>query len=337
MPASSHSHITVLGGGTGTYTILTGLKRRTEPLTLSAAVSMADSGGSTGRLRDEFGYLPVGDVRQALAALAEDDGADNVLRELFTHRFNTSGAFAGHNVGNLLLMALTDMYGSEAEAVAAASRILRVTGTVVPVTETNTHLVARYADGTQLSEETHIDEPPADHDGTQRITDIWLAPAARITDRADTAIRTADAIVLGPGDVYTSTIATLAVSGVPAAIQESAGTLVYVVNLMTKYGQTHGFTAADHVREIERYAGRTPDVVIMNNAPLPDTKLTEYAAEHGYPVADDLGEPGTVFRADMLAAAPAERKAGDTLVRSLIRHDPDKLADAIMRAIGKTS
>ena len=132
---STKKKIVVIGGGTGTHTILSGLKKYSDKVTLTAVVAMTDSGGSTGKLRDEFGYLPVGDVRMALVALANDDDAHGALiRKLFLHRFATSGEMSGHNFGNLFLMALTDILGSEEKAIMAASRVLRVTGTVLPIT-----------------------------------------------------------------------------------------------------------------------------------------------------------------------------------------------------------
>lgn len=326
---SRQSSIVVIGGGTGTYTVLSGLKRQTPRPSLTAIVSMADSGGSTGRLRDEFGYLPVGDVRQALAALADEHQDERLLRALFMHRFATDGELSGHNVGNLLLMALTDLLGSEEEAVAAASRILRVGGTVLPVTADDAHLCAQYADGTVRTSESEIDEPPAHHDGTQRITNVWLQPAAVVTESARAAIEQADAIVLGPGDLYTSTVAALCVAGVPEAIQQSRGALWYVPNLMAKDGQTNGYTARDHLTEVERYAGRQADRVLMNATAPAAEKLPEYAAEHGHPVVDDFGDDTRVLRRDLMAGGVGTQQTADVVPRSFIRHDPDKLARAI--------
>lgn len=143
--------VVVVGGGTGTHTILKGLKRYTDRIEVSAIVTMADSGGSTGRLRDEFGQLPVGDVRMALAALSADvDSHDELVRELFLYRFSKGDGLSGHNFGNLLLTALTDLLGSEVEAIAAAARILRVRGQVIPVTTDDVHLWAEYDDGERV-------------------------------------------------------------------------------------------------------------------------------------------------------------------------------------------
>jgi uncharacterized cofD-like protein len=138
--------------------------------------------------------------------------------------------------------------------------------------------------------------------------------------------------VLGPGDLYTSTLANVVVAGVPEALQETNATLIYVVNLMSKYGQTHGFTARDHVEELTRYTGREPDATIINATDLPADVLERYEAECEYPVHDDLGSGRGVIRADLLAEEVQETQAGDTRKRSLIRHDPDKLAAAIMSA-----
>ena len=152
--------VVVIGGGTGTHTVLRGLKHYQAQIDISAVVTMADSGGSTGRLRDEFGYLPVGDVRMALTALASDiDKNEELMRELFLYRFNKGEGLSGHNFGNLLLVALTDILGSEDLAIKAAGKILRIEGKVEPVTIAKADLVAKYEDGVELVGEHAIDEP----------------------------------------------------------------------------------------------------------------------------------------------------------------------------------
>ncbi|HEY0964180.1 MAG TPA: 2-phospho-L-lactate transferase CofD family protein, partial [Candidatus Paceibacterota bacterium] len=180
-------NIIIIGGGTGTHTILRGLKRYQKQVNLSAIVTMADSGGSTGRLRDEFGYLPVGDVRMALAALASDiDEHEELLRQLFLYRFDRGNGLSGHNFGNLLLVALTDILGSEEEAIRAAARVLRVQGQVVPVTTQPVDLVATYDDGVVLVGEHLIDEPSLDR-LHRKITHLSVQPQATISARAEEA------------------------------------------------------------------------------------------------------------------------------------------------------
>ncbi|MCI0533019.1 YvcK family protein [bacterium] len=326
---TTRKKVCTIGGGTGTFTVLSGLKK--YPVDLSAVVTVADSGGSTGRLRDEFGYLPVGDFRMALAALANENGDGNILRDLFLYRFEKGEGLTGHNFGNLLLVAMADLFGSEVAAIERASKVLRVEGMVVPVSDHNVQLVAEYANGKKVVGETSIDEPPEGHDGAMRIAKLSLKPRARIHESARQAIEEADILILGPGDLYTSTIANLVVGGVREAIAHSRAQLVFVMNLMTKYGQTAGFGAREHVDEIARYAGKIPDYVIVNNEPLPENVSKRYEKERDFPVKDDLMDfTSAVVRAPLLSSEIIATKKGDTVRRSLIRHDSDKLAREIM-------
>lgn len=325
--------VVVIGGGTGTHTVLRGLKVHTEVIDITAIVTMADSGGSTGRLRDTFGYLPVGDVRMALTALARDvDAHEELLRELFLYRFGKGDGLSGHNFGNLLLTALTDIMGSEAEAVEIASKILRVCGTVLPVTEDNVHLVATYDDGSTVEGEHLIDNPPHEH-RKRKIALLGTNPEGTVSAAAAAAIRKADILVLGPGDLYSSLLANCVIKGVPEAIQEMKGQFVFISNLMERPGQTCGMSARACVDEVARYVGRHPDVVILNNAPLPADLLAYYAdTEETYPVQDDADAcPSRVVRFDLLAREAHSKHTHDVIARSLIRHDADALAQAILR------
>lgn len=321
----------VIGGGTGTHTVLRGLKQYQKQLNVSAVVTMADSGGSTGRLRDEFGYLPVGDVRMALAALASDvDEHEELVRKLFLYRFDKGNGLSGHNFGNLLLVALTDILGSEEAAIRAAARVLRVQGQVVPVTTENVDLVARYDDGVEVVGEHAIDEPPAER-VPYRIVDLSIKPQATISEAAESVLLNADLIVLVPGDLYTSVLANCVVDGVPAAIRNSPATVAYIGNLMTKRGQTSGMGVTGHVREIERYLGRVPDVVLVNTARIPHDLLTRYEQDGEFPVQFDYEAADTrIVPADLLATEAVQTARGDVLRRSLVRHDSRKVARKLL-------
>ena len=326
--------VVVIGGGTGTHTVLQGLKRYQKQIDLSAVVTMADSGGSTGRLRDEFGYLPVGDVRMALAALARDeDHHEDLLRQLFLHRFDKGNGLSGHNFGNLLLVALTDILGSEEEAIRAAGKVLRVEGRVVPVTTEKAHLTATYADGKEVTGEHEIDEPPEERH-PHAITHLAVTPKVSIGERAEDVLLNADVIILGPGDLYTSVLANIVVEGVPDAIQHSQAHLMYVSNLMTKTGQTAGMGVAEHLKEIAKYVGRVPDHVLINSASFPKDLLKRYEEDNEHPVElNYTGNDTKVVEADLLATEAVQTAAGDVLKRSLIRHDSRKLAREIMKLI----
>lgn len=316
------THVVTIGGGTGTFVVLSGL-RRLPDIALTAIVTAADDGGSTGHLRDAYGFLPAGDARQALVALAEDG---NVLRDLFAYRFEKS-AVAGHNLGNLFLTALTDLLGSDAAALDEASRILRIAGKVVPATEAPATLKAILTDGTVVMNEREIDERIA---GRARIETLSLEPALPVSMGARAAIEDADLILIGPGDLYTSSIAAMLPEGMREALMGSKARLVYVTNLFTKMGQTDGYTVGDHVREIARYAGREPDAILMNEGGLSQDLLDRYAEEGEYPPEDDLPASDTrVRRAPLVSVYAVPAVPGDPLPRSLVRHDPAKLAAAI--------
>jgi uncharacterized cofD-like protein len=327
-------NVVIIGGGTGTHTVLRGLKRYQKQVHLSAVVTMADSGGSTGRLRDEFGYLPVGDVRMALAALASDiDHHEELLRELFLYRFDKGNGLSGHNFGNLLLVALTDILGSEEEAIRAAAKVLRVQGKVIPVTTEKVDLVARYSDGVIVTGEHDIDEPDSQR-LAHKITEISVTPQATIGERAEDALLQADLIVLGPGDLYTSVLANIVVDGVPEAIRNSDAKIVYVSNLMTKSGQTTDMGVAEHVAELKKYIGRGPDVVLVNTTQYPDELKQKYAKDNEYPVNFNIETNGCrVIPADLLATEAVQTTSGDVLKRSLIRHDSRKLARKLIELL----
>lgn len=313
-----------IGGGTGTFVVLRGLKF--YPHQLSAIVSMSDSGGSNKRIRDEFGLLPTSDIRQCLVALSDENGGAGLLRKLFMYRFEKGKGIAGMTFGNLFMAALADILGSQKEAIRQTGKVLRIRGSVVPVTFTDTNLYAEYEDGRILGEEHLIDEPT--HDGRLRIAKVYLRPKAAANPEAIEMIKQADLIVLGPGDLYTSLIPNLLVSGISGALTASQATMVYVMNLMTKWGQTYNFRASDHIAALGPFLGQAIDFVLVNKTPLPQQTLSFYAAHHEYPVVDDLGKSSwcRVIRAPLASRALYQKSKSDVLVRSLIRHDSEKLA-----------
>ena len=316
--------VVTIGGGTGTFTVLSGL-RHFQEVSLTAIVSSADDGGSTGRLRDAYGILPPGDARQALVALAEQN---SMLRQLFTHRFS-KGDIAGHNFGNLFLTALSDIFKSDARALEEASQILRIRGKVLSVSDTPAKLIATFADGTTIFGEHAIDTRSRDRAQITKLafsTPVQIAPAAR------SAIEKADMVVLGPGDLYTSTIAALLPSGACDALRASQAPLVYVMNLFTKGGQTSKYGAMKHIEEIERHIGCNIDIILMSTDSFPQDAIERYALEGEEPVKDDLGDDSRIIRASLTSVSVVESVPEDPVPRSLIRHNPEKLA-RVLRAI----
>lgn len=319
--------IVTIGGGTGTFVVLSGLKHL-ENVRLTAIVSVVDDGGSTGRLRDAYGFLPPGDARQALVALA-DDADGGLIRQLFSYRF-TKGDIAGHNLGNLLLTGLSDILGSGADAIDAASKTLRVKGRVVPVSTTPATLVARLEDGQVLIGEHVIDERIS---GRPHIAELSTKENVEANPVALESIKSAKVIVLGPGDLYASTLADFAVKGIPEAVRSSKAKLIYIVNLFTKAGQTDGLSAAAHVAAIEKHVGRKPDAILVHSGDFAPEVLARYAKEHEYPVVDDLPKDGSIIRGQFADVVIAEKIEGDTVPRSLIRHSSEKIALAIEKLL----
>lgn len=315
--------IVVLGGGTGIFAVLRGLRRHTRNLT--AVVSMSDNGGSSGRLRDEFGSLPPGDVRRCLVALADDDDS-LILRELFEYRFDRGVGLNGHTFGNLLLTALTDILGSTDRAIDEAGRLLRIRGRVLPVTLDSTALCATLENGHQICGETDIDIRKTHHDVP--IARVYLNPRAEANPEAVRAIADADLIVLGPGDLYTSVIPNLLVDGIADAIAASQARCAYVCNVMTKHGETDGYAASDFIRQINRYLGRDDvlDYAVLNyHESLPRELYLRYREARAEPVTIDLAR--CYEEVPQLVIRPL------TATGALVRHDADLLGATLLALV----
>ncbi len=310
---NKNSKIVVIGGGTGVFTVLTGLRK--YPVRLTAVISMADDGRSTGFLREEFGVLPPGDVRRALVALAAAD--KKIVSELFNYRFS-EGGFKNHVFGNIMLTALERLTGSFEKALDEAGKILSARGSVIPVTLDNVHLAAVLEDGTVIRGETNIDIPK--HDPRLRIKRVYLSPAARANARAADAIRAADLVVIGPGDLFTSVIPNVLVRGIPEAIKRSRAKKAFVVSTMTKTGETNGFRASDYLRELETYLGKSVlDYIVVNSKKPPAKRLSKYRKE-----GKEIVESGDL--------PPRPRAIFGNHIRAAgyVRHDPDRLARALI-------
>ncbi|PID33240.1 hypothetical protein CR969_01765 [Candidatus Saccharibacteria bacterium] len=320
--------IVVIGGGTGSFTLLSDLKNYTHNLT--ALVSMADDGGSTGVLRDELGVLPPGDIRQCLVALSTSPK----VRELFDYRFE-NGGMEGHAFGNLFMAALEKMTGSFAEAVETAGEVLSIKGRVEPITLDNVNLVMKFQDGREVRGQLEV----AHKDFGNERPFMMLDPVAHLNPRAKEAILAADMVVIAPGNLYGSLAPALIVNGLTRALRESKAKKVYVCNLVTKPGQTDGFTVADFVDEIERFAGVNMDYVLYNNHRPAKELIDKYAHDGEYLVEWDKQEfKGKHYRAKgkkFIADAIWENKnaSSDPIAskRSLIRHDADVVARELMR------
>ena len=265
----------VIGGGTGISALLRGLKRFSEDIT--AIVTMADDGGSSGMLRREYGMLPPGDVRNCLVALAN---AEPSLKNLLQYRFK-EGELKGQNMGNLIITALTDVYGGFAEGVREAAEVLKITGRVLPVTEESIALIAHYADGNSIRGESAIPTYAYEHDVA--ITSMELAPRApKANGDCIDEILAADLVVIGPGSLYTSLIPNLLVPEVARALNDARAPLVYVANMMEQRGETEGMTLTDHLEALRAHGLERPvRSIIVNDGQMDGALLERYAEEEG--------------------------------------------------------
>jgi uncharacterized cofD-like protein len=319
--------IAVIGGGTGSFTLLSTLKDHTNQI--AALVNMADDGGSTGVLRDELGALPPGDIRQCLVALSDSPE----LRDLFNYRFE-EGSLKGHAFGNLLLTALEKMKGSFTEGIELASRLLNITGVVEPITSTNVTLAMKSSKGKITKGEFAISE--MDFRGER--PEFWLEPDATASPKALAAIEQADMVIIAPGSLYGSLAPALIVPGIGEALRKSKALKVYVCNLVTKPGQTDNFTVTDFASEIERLAGGPfLDAVLFNTEEPGETLLKKYAKSGELSVKYDKSvlkaAPYIAAGADLLSGSIwKNNNASDPIAanRTLIRHDSKAVATALM-------
>jgi len=318
--------LVTIGGGSGQFALLSGL-RDLDGIKITAVVSMVDSGGSTGRLRDELGILPPGDVLKCILALSPHH---DIARILFLKRFIKDRRLKGHNAGNMLLTMLSQYTGSFPTGVQALAEILDAKGTILPVTIDRATLVAELTDGSRIYGETAIDIPR----GTQRekIRNVFLVPhhsdSISVYPPVMKAINNADYVIIGPGDLFTSIIPNLIVPGVKEALQETNATILYIINIMTKFGETHNFTGLDFVRKLEESIERQVDGIIYNSE-KPDKKLVEQYMEQKAEFVeidknDDFWGNRSIYISNMLDIAG-----------SILRHDSKKLAVLIQEIISK--
>jgi uncharacterized cofD-like protein len=317
--------IVVIGGGTGSFSALYGLKK--YPVDLTAIITMMDSGGSSGRLRDELGVLPPGDVRQCLVALSSSSTS---LRNLFNYRF-PKGDLKGHMFGNIFLSALEKTTGDFKKTINETGKILRIHGKVVPVTFKKANLCVKLADGKIIVGEKHIDSSEGQKKRA-KIIKAYLSPKATANEDALVEIDQADYILIGPGDLYTTIIPNLLVNDVSETIRKSKAKKIFVMNLMTKCGQTTRYKASDHIKDLEQYLGKSVlDLVLVNKRRPSEKALKWYKKYSEEVVLDDFGDESfKVVRENLIRDVLIEKNKADNYRRSIIRHDPAKLARAII-------
>ncbi len=311
--------IVVFGGGTGLSVLLRGLKK--FPVDITAVVTVADDGGSSGRLREELDIIPPGDIRNVLAALSE---VEPLVEQLFQHRFTNGNGLSGHSLGNLLLAAMSDITGNFVTGIRELSKVLNVRGKVLPASDHRVVLNAQFNDGSIVSGESKIP-----HTG-KKIVRVFLTPdTVKPLDESLRAIRDADMVVIGPGSLYTSILPSLLVPGIAEEIKKSSAKKVYLCNVMTQPGETDHFTASDHVNILVAHTGlQIIDTIIVNNENVPAELLEKYATEGGEPVIYDETRLKS-FGFEVIS---------DKIIQyndSLIRHDAKRVSEIILELVSQ--
>ena len=315
--------IVVMGGGTGNFATLNGLKH--YDLDLSAIVSMADDGGSTGILRDELGVLPPGDVRQCLVALSH---SSRLMRNVMNYRFE-NGGLGGHSFGNILLSTLEKVTGSFEKAVEEVGRILYIRGKVIPVTTRQVRLKMILTNQKILEGEKEIYLSSEIDQGYKK---IYLEPFAKANKRALDEIRSADLIILGPGGIHTSIIPNLLVEGIPKALQQTHAKKVFVCNLMNRRGQTTGFKVSHYLKEVVSFIGADIFDYILVNHQRPSPELIKSYEGKGELVENDMVD-SRIISAPLLGKIEEKNRSDFLLERNLIRHDSYQVTRELMKIV----
>ncbi|MQF81827.1 MAG: YvcK family protein [SAR202 cluster bacterium] len=321
--SADRKKIVVIGGGSGSSVALRGLK--SYDVDLTAVVTMFDSGGSTGILRDEFGYPPLGDIRQCLVALSpEENERVAAFNSALDFRFDSTSSLKGHSVGNLVLAALTTVYQGVQGAIDEMSRMMQLQGQILPVTLDEAHLCAVLIDGQVIRTESAIDLRGAQG---PRIANVFLDAEVEANPRALDAITDADVILLGPGDLYTSVIPNLLVDAISNAIRDTEAPVIYACNLMTKLGETDGFSCSTFAGELVRYIGsRKLDYLLANTGTFSDDVLIGYANEMAAPVELDTEDVEKYAREIVLSDLASVNGVK-------VRHNSETLARIVMSTV----
>ncbi len=309
--------IVALGGGTGLSSLLSGLKSFTRNIT--AVVTVTDEGGSSGRLRDEWGVLPPGDIRNCLVALAEDD---NELRQILDFRFN-QGELKGHSLGNLILLALTEISGDFRLGVEKINNLLAIRGRVFPVTTESVSIYGKKQNGDIVIGELGITK-----NGSE-LQDLWLEPKnAKPVKEVIRSVQEAELIVLGPGSLFTSVLPNLMIAGITEEISRMKLPTVYVANLMTQPGETDGFTVTDHVNWIERYLGSVPDFIVVNNGVIPEIILANYSEQGAFPL---YLSPSEIRSLENRGCSVVESSLYSVTDGAILRHNGQAVSEILIR------
>ncbi len=316
---SKKPKIVTIGGGTGVSSILGELKKVSD---VTAVVSMMDSGGSSGRLRDEHSILPPGDILKCICELLPDDRNSKKWHDLLSYRFRKGEGLKGHTLGNLLLAAAYDWEGGITFGIESISQLLNIQGRVLPVTLNDVDLIAKLTDGTDVISETAIDRR---RDFEHRIEYIYLSRRAQVYQPVVEAILEAEHIIIGPGSLFTSILPNFLVEGLPEVLAQATAPKTYVVNLVTDPAETHDYKASDFIRKIEEYCleGTVIDYAIVNTEPIQDMLSRIYATEQKFPVQPDLEECQKLVKKEAIGGNFVKGK-------TFLRHDSRSLVEVLL-------
>lgn len=319
MTHNNKPKIVVIGGGSGVSTVLSELKKVSQ---VTAVVSMMDSGGSSGRLRDEHGILPPGDILKCICELLPDDEYSKKWSDFLNYRFCKGNGLKGHTLGNLLLAAAYDWEGGTAFGIESISKLLDIQGRVLPVTLNDVALIAKLNDGTDLIGETVIDLRT---DFDRQIEYVYLSRRAQVYKPVVQAILEADHIVIGPGSLYTSILPNFLVEGLPEALAQTPAPKTYIVNLVTDPAETNGYKASDFIKKVEEYYGESSliDYAIVNTGVISEMLQRIYATENKFPVEPDIEECEKLVTQKVISSNFVRGK-------TILRHDSQHLAEILV-------
>lgn len=324
-------NVVTVGGGTGSYIVLQALAK-IKSINIAALVTTADDGGIAKKERDEFGILPQSDIRKAIIALA-DKGKNKTLRELFTYRFTKGLGFEGTTLGNLILTALSEIKGSQYNAITEIEKIFGIKGKVIPTTLDATNILIELSNKQEIFGETNLDT--VFWNGNLRIKNISLIPTPKIFNEAEKALKKANYIIINPGDLYGSIISNIAVKGFSKAVLKSHAKLIYICNLVTKYGQTSNYDVKQHLVDLEKYLNKKIDIVVVNNQKFTSQQIIDYLKEKSEPVKLNLEKLNKykVYAANLISDEKIEKQKGDNLPRSFVRHSVPVLTNVLSKII----
>lgn len=324
-------NVVTVGGGTGSYVVLQALAK-IKKISITALVTTADDGGIAKKERDEFGILPQSDIRKAIIALA-DKNKNRTLRELFTYRFSKGLGFEGATLGNLILTALCELKGSQYNAIKEIEKIFNIKGKVIPTTLDTTNILIKLSNNQEIFGETNLDT--VFWNGKLKIKNISLIPTPKIFIEAEKALKNANYLIINPGDLYGSIMPNIIIKGFTQALKHVNCKIIYICNLVTKYGQTYNYDVKEHIKDIEKYLDKKIDIIGVNNQNFTTDQVITYLKENSEPVKLNLNKLRRykVYATNLISDQEVKQVKGDKLKRSTVRHSVKTLTKVLKKVL----